>query len=104
MKDSMKKVLAVSETDQMNTIIKLLGVPSVDDLSFLTDPKRKAFMLTYESYSGKKLNTLFPDESEECLHLVRKMLEFNPYCRYSAEDCLSHPYFASVRNIELETK
>lgn len=31
------------------------------------------------------------------------MLEFNPFFRYSTEECLKHPYFDEVRNKKLET-
>lgn len=30
------------------------------------------------------------------------MLEFNPFFRYSTEECLKHPYFDEVRNKKLE--
>ena len=96
------KIKGVTEKDQMNMIIKVLGALNDDDLSFLTGQKSKAFNATYENYGGKKLSSIFPSESEECLHLLKKMLEFNPYFRYSAEECLNHPYFEDIRNKELE--
>lgn len=83
-------------------IIKVLGVPNEYDLSFMTKPKSKAFLDTYESYNGKNFNSIFPNESEECISLLKKMLEFNPYFRYSAEECLDHPYFADIRDKSAE--
>jgi hypothetical protein len=83
---SPKKMYGPTEKDQMNTIIKVLGVPDEDDLSFLTAEKQKAFYATYQDYKGKKFNLLFPDEQDDSLHLLKKMLEFNPYSRYSAEE------------------
>jgi len=102
-KKSSKKLTFVSEKDQMNIILKFLGVPGDEDLSFLTESKKKAFRQTYETYSGKKFSSILPDEDDECIHLIKKMLEFNPYCRYSAEECLNHPYFSKVRNKSHET-
>lgn len=97
-----KKSTNVTEKDQMNTIIKVLGVPDEYDLSFLTNAKRKAFYSTYESFKGRKFNSMFPAENDDCFHLLKKMLEFNPYFRYSAEECLEHPYFKEVRDKNLE--
>ena len=97
-KRSIKKLAGVTENDQMNKIIKVLGFPDGNDLSFLTESKVKAFNATYEHYTGKQLSLLFPDEDEEWISLIRKMLEFNPYFRYSVEDCLNHPYFEKIRN------
>lgn len=98
------KVNGVTENDQMNKIIKVLGVPDSNDLSFMSSSKQKAFLATYEHYKGKKFNALFPVEGDESLHLLKKMLEFNPYFRYSAEECLNHPYFAGIRDKNLEKK
>ena len=80
------KLSGVTEKDQMNKIIKVLGVPDSNDLSFMSSPKQKAFLATYEQYKGKKFNTIFPAEGDESIHLLKKMLEFNPYFRYSAEE------------------
>lgn len=93
----------VTEKDQMNIIIKVLGLPSADDFSFMTEPKKKAFMATYTNYTGKKFSSMLPSEHDDCLDLLRKMLEFNPYFRFSADECLAHPYFDDVRNKDLET-
>lgn len=80
------KLSGVTENDQMNKIIKVLGAPDSNDLSFMSSPKQKAFLATYEQYKGKKFNTIFPAEGDESIHLLKKMLEFNPYFRYSAEE------------------
>ena len=44
---------------------------------------------------------LFYQLSEECQHLVSKMLEVNPDERYSAEEALNHGWFTTneVNNI-----
>lgn len=94
--------LAVSEKDQMNIIIKVLGVPNDADLSFMDLPKRKAFFSTYDNYSGKKFSSIFPSENDEWIHLIKKMLEFNPYFRYTADEWIAHPYFDIIRNKECE--
>ena len=96
------KPFGIGEKDQMNIIIKVLGMPSEVDLSFMNLSKRKAFFSTYDSYSGKKFSSIFPSENDECMHLIKKMLEFNPYFRYTAEECLAHPYFDNIRSTDNE--
>ena len=66
-----KKSNGVTEKDQMNIIIKALGTPSDSDLSFMNDSKRKAFLNTYEKYSGKKFSSIFPSENDDCIHLIK---------------------------------
>jgi hypothetical protein len=34
--------------------------------------------------------------------MVTKLLEFNPYFRWSAHECLKSSYFDKVRNLNLE--
>ena len=40
----------------------------------------------------------FPGSSDLARDLLRKMLTFNPYKRFSVEDALEHPFLASVRD------
>ena len=61
----------VTEKDQMNKIVKVLGTPSEIDLSFMSNSKRKAFFETYDNYSGKKFSSMLPSENDECIHLIK---------------------------------
>ena len=97
------KLSGVTEFDQMNAIIKVLGDPDEDDLSFMSEAKRNAFIKTYDNFAGKNFSTIFPSENDEWIHLIQKMLEFNPYNRYNVDECLNHPYFSEVRNVLNET-
>ena len=90
------KLYGVTEKDQMNWILKVIGVPNEEDLSYMNKAKQKAFLNTYEHYKRKNLNTLFPAEEDEWIHLLSKMLEFNPFFRFSAEECMNHPYFSDL--------
>jgi mitogen-activated protein kinase 1/3 len=44
----------------------------------------------------------YPGSSPESLDFLNKVLVFNPYFRISLKECLEHPLFAAVRNIERE--
>ena len=44
----------------------------------------------------------YPGSSPEALDFLSRVLIFNPYFRISVKDCLEHPLFSQVRNIEKE--
>ena len=92
------KLNGATDHDQMNIIIKVLGNPDTNDLSFMSEEKMQAFLKTYESFSGKNFASIFPSEDDECLSLIKNMLEFNPYTRFNIDECLAHSYFNEVRN------
>ena len=41
---------------------------------------------------------LFPNASEHAVDLLRRLLEFNPEKRITAEEALRHPYLAQFHN------
>ena len=44
-----------------------------------------------------KLESLFPKASPLAIDLLKNMLMYDPTQRYTAEQCLKHPYFAGVQ-------
>lgn len=45
---------------------------------------------------------MYPAAGEEALDLLYKILVLNPYFRISVDECLNHPFFASMRKPESE--
>ena len=45
----------------------------------------------------------YPGAPPQAIDFLNKILIFNPYFRISVKDCLEHPLFSQVRNIEKET-
>lgn len=76
----------------------VLGSPSEDDISFITDEKAREYVRLYPRKEKMNLKTRFPGSSKEALDLLDKMLAFNPFLRLTAEECLKHPFFDSVRD------
>lgn len=44
----------------------------------------------------------FKNTNEDLLYILKGMLEFNPYFRLSASECLKSKVFDDIRNPELE--
>lgn len=51
---------------------------------------------------ANSLRKLFRHSSTELVDLLQSMLEFNPYFRFSAQECLKNKIFDKVRVLQLE--
>ncbi|RQM30390.1 hypothetical protein B5M09_006893 [Aphanomyces astaci] len=93
--------------DQLHLIMNALGVPSDDELYFVTNARARKFMNTEYHTRGhaplKPLAALFPDISADAMNLLERMLVVDPHKRIEVEAALGHPYFASIRTVEDET-
>ncbi|RHZ06970.1 hypothetical protein DYB26_011545, partial [Aphanomyces astaci] len=87
--------------DQLHLIMNALGVPSDDELYFVTNARARKFMNT--EYHTRPLAALFPDISADAMNLLERMLVVDPHKRIEVEAALGHPYFASIRTVEDET-
>ena len=43
------------------------------------------------------LDKLFPND-DDAINLLQSMLNYNPYHRPTAQECLDHPYFSDFKN------
>ncbi|XP_046841491.1 serine/threonine-protein kinase NLK-like [Xenia sp. Carnegie-2017] len=89
-----------SPVQQLNQIVDLLGTPSVEDMN---DAKASDGAMTYLLSKQQKLprlDTLYNLSNlanHESVHLISRMLVFNPTKRISCSDALSHPYLEEGR-------
>lgn len=83
-------------------IFAIIGTPAEEDASFVTDQKALEYLLTFQHVPKADLAAKYPGSSPEALDFLNKVLVFNPYFRISLKECLDHPLFSSVRNIERE--
>ena len=80
--------------DQIQRIISVLGTPSYDDISYITNEQALKFIKSLPKRSKQPFDKLFTKANPLALDLLENMLTFNPHDRYTVEDCLAHPYFA----------
>lgn len=92
----------VSPNDQMNTIMNFTGTPSEQDINFINDQKAENYIKNHEKKEKKSYESLFPNESQEALDLLQKLLSFNPFFRITAKEALRHKYFSKIRRKDLE--
>ena len=78
--------------------MEVLGSPSPDDLSFITDQTALNYIKEYPTnYKGINFEQRFPYASKNALDLIKRMVTFNPFFRISIQDCLAHPFLEKVR-------
>jgi len=80
--------------DQLKRIFKLLGTPSEEVWSGMTQlPDFKPFPMYQPSMS---FSQVVPKLSNRGRHLLQRLLLCNPSQRLSADDSMAHPYFLDL--------
>lgn len=88
--------------NQIECICTLLGKPSPDEINSIRNQKARAFLSKIPDMSPKRFSEFMPDSSPDAQDFVRKLLQFDPRNRLSAEEALAHPYLAEYRDPESE--
>jgi hypothetical protein len=83
---------ADSPKAQLQRIVKVLGTPSVDELSFISKPAALAAIAEAGRHAKRDLASLFPTASPAAVDLLTQLLQFDPRRRLTAEAALGHPY------------
>lgn len=86
--------------DQLSVIFSVIGTPSQEDLDAVGGDK--AYFAKLGNMPPKSFSTLFPSADPAALHLLERMLAFNPSKRCTTDEALNHEFFSSVRRSELE--
>ena len=81
-----------SEIDQIYKICEIIGTPTPSDWA---DGFQLAAKLNYKfpNLKGQRVKKVIPRASDDALHLIESMLNFNPLKRPTASQCLQHPFF-----------
>jgi mitogen-activated protein kinase 15 len=87
-----------STMNQLERIIEFTGRPSADEIEAIKSPFAGTMLESIPPVSKKTLNDMFPGASVEALDLLRRLLQFAPSRRITAESALSHPYVSQFHN------
>ncbi|KAK8795717.1 hypothetical protein WA158_000373 [Blastocystis sp. Blastoise] len=87
---------------QLESIIKKLGSPSDEDMSFISNEKGKLFVSRLKGYPKVNYETMFPGINPLAADLLERLLCFDPRKRITAGEALCHPYFSDIREPETE--
>ncbi|TNV74148.1 hypothetical protein FGO68_gene14951 [Halteria grandinella] len=94
--------VAYCNNDQLNIVFDVIGTPSEEDTSYLTDLKAIQYLKTFAPRPRSDLALRYPGARSEAIDLMNQILVFNPYFRPTVDECLSHPYFKGFRQESLE--
>lgn len=83
--------------DQMKRIVKLIGTPTPEELSYVTNSYALSFMAELKTYPRVSLSRLYPNTADDILDLMTRLLTFDYRKRITARAALLHPAFETVR-------
>ena len=96
----------VSSDDQIIVVNDQFGRLSKDELSFISNENIYDYQMKVTSDKPyqfeKQVNKTFKSCSPHLIQLVLDMLEYNPFFRPSAKECLQNPIFDDIRVNMLE--
>jgi len=91
-----------STMNQLDKIMEVTGMPSQEDIESIQSPFAAAMLEGVTSSNSRpnhtSLQEMFPTASPEGLDLLKKLLNFNPSKRITAEEALKHTYVAQFHN------
>ncbi len=93
-----------SKNDQLAVIFEVVGTPTEEDISFVTDTKALDYLGSFPKRERTDLTALYPGAGEDAIDLLSKILIFNPYFRITVDDALAHPFFNKIRKAEKEAE
>ena len=93
----------ISKNDQMIKIIRKLGKLAAEDTSFITDAAALEYCESLQPAAPKDgLGELARNCSQDLTLILKSLLEFNPFFRSTAKECLKSPIFDKIRVPALE--
>lgn len=87
---------------QLDLMTDLLGTPSAESLSKIRNEKARRYLSNMRKKPKVPLTKKFPGIDPMALHLLERLLAFDPKDRPSADEALTDPYFTGLANSERE--
>ena len=80
--------------DQLSVILSVIGTPSRDDIESIG--KANEYIKSLKRSPSKSLEALYPAAATDAIDLLKKMLQFNPKKRCTAEEALNHDFLKGI--------
>ncbi|GKV15502.1 hypothetical protein SLEP1_g26289 [Rubroshorea leprosula] len=87
---------------QLDLMTDLLGTPSLDTISRVRNDKARRYLTTMRKKQPVPFQQKFPNADPSALHLLERLLAFDPTDRPTAEEALADPYFKGLAKVERE--
>ncbi|KAJ6803294.1 mitogen-activated protein kinase 16-like [Iris pallida] len=87
---------------QLDLMTDLLGTPSPETITRIRNEKAKRYLSSMRKKAPVPFSQKFPDADPLALHLLERLLAFDPNDRPSAEEALRDPYFQGLANVDRE--
>ncbi|CAM9991548.1 unnamed protein product [Ectocarpus sp. 6 AP-2014] len=78
---------------QLSLIFDAVGSPQPHEVAHIRNPEAIRFLESMQGRVKVPFADLLPNASEASLALLERLLVFDPPCRFSADEALSHRYF-----------
>ena len=88
--------------EQINLIINVRGTPNDATRKSITNEFALKYVESLPEKPKVDLRTLFPNQSEEAVDLLDKMLDMNPKTRIKVVEALEHSFLENLHDIEDE--
>ncbi|KAA8541337.1 hypothetical protein F0562_025300 [Nyssa sinensis] len=87
---------------QLDLMTDLLGTPPPESIARIRNEKARRYLSSMRKKPPVPFSQKFPNADPLALHLLERLLAFDPKDRPSAEDALGDPYFHGLANVERE--
>ena len=87
---------------QLQLILSVLGTPTAEFVEGIKAERVKSYLKQLPHKDPVPFGTVLPSASVDALHLLSRLLRFNPNERCSAEETLAHHYLAKYHDLDDE--
>jgi mitogen-activated protein kinase 1/3 len=93
---------ASERLDQLSVIFGVIGTPAKEDIESIGSADQ--YIKTLKKSPSKSIEDIYPAADAQAIDLLKKMLQFNPSKRCTADEALNHAFLEDVRQVEKEKK
>ncbi|OVA05826.1 Protein kinase domain [Macleaya cordata] len=87
---------------QLDLMTDVLGTPSNESIARIRNEKARRYLSSMRKKPPVPFSQKFPNADPLALHLLERLLAFDPKDRLSAEEALADPYFRGLSNVDRE--